>query len=204
MKLAYGNVTEYNGPRESQGFIFLGTDGNFHVEFQPGWLLKESDSTAGNWFVEGNLKILDEDHAGKIVPNCRVMIAGRDKNGEGMERGYLDIQVSLGDKTVEQAAEMVKKKESQDLDNDILAKLAGRKAYCTFKTGYTNGKPPQSRTELGGFITQANYEKKKKDNLIRWAPRAQSKQASANGAPQPYNAGGAPQAQGTDTTQTAF
>lgn len=202
MKIGYGNVGKYEGPYEALPGVHLEKDGLFQVEFDRDWKLEQSKSNNENWYVTGTLKILDPDFAGKAVPYCRQMVQGRDKDNNGMERGFLDIRVSIGELTVEQAAALVAAKESEDIPEVLADRLGGKKAYARLVTGYTNNDPTRPKTELSGFVTQKFYLQEAAANRHRQSPRPLAKKATANGAtPAPYSPGGAA---GANTTGAAF
>lgn len=202
MKIGYGNVGKYEGPYEALPGVHLGVDGLFQIEFEKDWTLEQSKNNQENWFVQGTLKILDRELAGKSVPYCRQMVQGRDKDGNGMERGFLDIRVSIGELTVEQAKALVEAKESDDIPQVLAERLGGKKGYARLVTGYTNNDPSRPRTELSGFVTAKFYAQEVAANRHRQPPRTLAKKATANGAtPAPYNPGGAA---GANTSGAAF
>ena len=202
MRIGYGNVGKYEGPYEALPGVHLGVDGLFQIEFDRDWKLEQSKNNQENWYVEGTLKILDQDLTGKAVPYCRQMVQGRDKDGNGMEKGFLDIRVSIGELTVEQAKALVEAKEADDIPEQLSERLGGKKGYARLVTGYTNNDPTRPRTELSGFVTAKFYMQEVAAGRHRQPPRSPQKKATVNGAtPAAYNPGGA---SGANTAGAAF
>lgn len=189
-KTSYGKTsTTYDGPYEGGQLVHLGTDGKFEVEILPGWKCQASAKNAAHAYFEGAVKIIDADHAGKVIPNARVMFLGMDKNQVDFIEKTNDLLISCGLETVE----TIKAKKAANVEadsDDIERRITGRRAYVMVTTELTNRGNP--RSVVSSFITKDNYDKSVALVTHRWAPKATQAAPVTNGAaaPAPFNAGG--------------
>jgi hypothetical protein len=178
--------------------VYIGTNGTFEAEVLPGWELKQSAKTPSNYFFEGDVKLIDKDHAGVILL-ARVMALGKDKNGKDNIEKTFDLLVSTGNETVESIN--VKRAARADMDpqREVIDRINGKRCFVTVDTEVTN--KGNEKSVIGGFVAEAKYREDVARNAHRWVPKRSSANAQNGASAQPFNAGGGA---GADTSATAF